>query len=1440
VYNLSFAARLNAPLDVAALEQSLNEIVNRHEVLRTTFATVDGQPVQVIALDLILSLPVVDLRELPETEQETELRQLAIEEAQRPFDLARGPLLRLILLQLGEEEYVVLFTMHHIVSDAWSMGIFIREIAVLYQAFSTGRPSPLPELPIQYADFAVWQRERFQDEMLETQLAYWKQQLGDRLPVLELPIDRPRPAIQSHRGAHHPLALPKSLTDSLNALSRQEEVTVFMTLLAAFKALLHRYTGQDDIVVGSPIAGHNRAEIEELIGFFINTLVLRTDLSGDPTFRELLGRVREVALGAYTHQDLPFERLVDELQPERDLSLNPLFQVMFQLLNAPMSTLELPDLSLNPLEIDNEIARFDLALFMIDANGLKGWMEYNTDLFDADTIAQMARHFQTLLEGIVADPDQRLSELPLLSAAECHQLLVEWNDTQADYPKDVCIHQLFEAQVERTPDAVAVVYEDQQLTYRELNRRANQLAHHVRTLGVRPEVSVGMFMERSLELVVGLLGILKAGGVYVPFDPTYPKARLTLMLEDTQASVLLTQERLVKRLPECSAKIVCLDTDWGVIAQESVENPINEVTTDHLAYVIYTSGSTGTPKGVMVEHRGLRNLAEVQAQTLDVAEGSRVLQLVTFSFDASLWDVFMALLTGGTLYVATPESRLPGPALIQLLRDQAITTVTLPPSVLAALPAEELPALRTITVTGEACPADIVARWAPGRRFFNGYGPTEATIGATIGACTADGRKPTIGRPFANVNIYLLDAHLQPVPIGVPGELYIAGVSLARGYLNDPGLTAEKFIPNPFSDEPGTRLYKTGDLARYRPDGQIEFLGRTDHQVKIRGFRIELEEIEAVLDQHPAVREAVVLTREDAPGGKRLVAYVVSNQEQAPMPGELRSFLKEKLPDYMVPSAFVMLDALPLTPNGKVDRRALPKPVRISPEVEKSFVAPRTPTEEKLAEIWAQVLGVEQVSIHDNFFELGGHSLLIPQLILRVREAFQMELPLRYLFEAPTVAELAQALDVIQQEGPPTTIDAMTTTELSAEVALDPIIHPEVVPDEVEHVTEPAHIFLTGATGFLGAFLLHELLQQTQADIYCLIRSANEEQGKKRLQANLESYSLWDENLSSRIIPVVGDLSQPLLGLSAHQFQTLARKIDVIYHNGAWVNLIYSYDVLKAPNVLGTQEVLRLASQTKVKPVHYVSTIGVFPLGHYPDDKVVREQDDLDHGGVLYDGYSQSKWVAEKLVRLARSRGLPVCIYRPGRITGHSQTGAWNTNDFPCRMVKGCIQLGSIPDLDIGEAEVDLTPVNYVSRAIVHLSKQTELIGKTFHLVNPHPLHPDKVVAWIRSLGLPIRQISYDDWREELINLPESSMENALLPLLPLLIEQISEERIKRPQFDCQNTFDELEGTSITCPPVDAELLNTYFSYFIRSGFLEVPQPDGELRHSSKETPEAK
>ncbi|HEY0169967.1 MAG TPA: amino acid adenylation domain-containing protein [Pyrinomonadaceae bacterium] len=1022
-YNIAGVLRMEGRLDAAALGRSLDEIVRRHESLRTSFASVGGSPVQVIAPACHLALGVEELTALAADEREAELRRLAREEAARPFDLRESPLMRARLLRLSGEEHVLLLTMHHIVSDGWSLGVFARELAALYGAFTEGRPSPLPELAVQYADYAAWQRERLAGEVIDTQLDYWRRQLGGDLPMLELAAGRPRPAARKLRGATQTFGLSAGLREELKALAREEDATLFMALVGAFKALLWRYTGQGDILVGTPVAGRTRAEVEPLIGCFINTLVLRTRLDAGLSFRGLLRRVRETALGAYAHQEVPFERVVEELHPERSLDQSPLFQVMFTMQNAPTRPPELPGLKLSLIEVDDEVARFDLSLEVAETpDGMRGMLHYDTDLFDAESVARMAVHLQTLLEGAAARPDTPVSRLPLLTEGELRLLLGEWNATAADYPRDSSVHELFERQAEETPEAVALVFGEGQLTYAELNRRANQLARHLITLGVGPEVRVGIMLERSPEMVVGLLGILKAGGAYVPLDPAYPHERLAFMTDDASVSIIVTLERHSDAA--FAPLIVCLDADWPAISGGDADNPPPGSAAEHLAYVMYTSGSTGVPKGVGVAHRAVARLVK-GANYADFSRDDIILQLAPLGFDASTVEIWGALLNGARLVLPPQEDSASLEAIGAHVRRHRVTKLWLTAGLFHLMVdyrLEDLRGLEQILAGGDVLSpphVERVVRELGGCRMTNCYGPTENTTFTTchdVGPDECAGSVP-IGTPISNTRVYVLDEGRTPVAVGVVGELYAGGDGLARGYLNRPALTAEKFVPDPFSGEPGARLYRTGDLARRRADGVIEFVGRGDQQVKVRGYRIELEEIKSALGKHTAVRECLVVVREDAPGDKRVVAYLTPARVETPNAAELRHHLREKLPEYMVPSAFVWLEEFPLTANAKVDREALPAPEHPVGERQSAYTPPRTPVEEALAGIWADVLGVEQVGVHDNFFELGGHSLLATQVVTRVRESLRADVSLRQFFESPVIAELASLIEPLMADG---------------------------------------------------------------------------------------------------------------------------------------------------------------------------------------------------------------------------------------------------------------------------------------------------------------------------------------------------------------------------------------------------------------------------------------
>ncbi|OYD97947.1 non-ribosomal peptide synthetase [Nostoc sp. 'Peltigera membranacea cyanobiont' 210A] len=1020
-YNESRTIHLRGTGNLLAVRKAVQEIINRHEALRTTFSP-EGDN-QLIHPTLTIDIPVSDFSTLEKSQRETQLSELLAREAQQIFHLEKGPLLNCRIVKLQEDHHLVILTNHHIVADGWSISILLRELAAIYSAECQGIASQLPQ-PMKWSEYALWQVQMQQSPEMAKAEAYWLSQFASSVPVLELPTDRTRPPIFSYTGARENLILDSTLYNSLKSLSVQRGYTLFTILLTAFITLLQRLTNQQDIVVGIASAGQSAIAGEYLVGHCVNLLPIRSQVVGNPRFTEYLSSIQQVLLDAYEYQIYPFIKLIENLKLPRDPSRTPLFTTGFNLDKAPLVSKSLKqefeiaknatsatklDINLNILQTDSEL--------VIE-------LEYNTDLFDTQTIQRWLGHYVTLLEGVVANPEQPLAELPILTQTQQHQLLVEWNNTQTDYPGEYCIHELFEAQVERclttshcvsTPDAIAVTFEDQHLSYRELNNRANQLAHYLRSLGVKPEVLVGICVERSLEMVVGLLAILKAGGAYLPLDPGYPQERLAFMLADAQVLVLLTQQRLVKDLPQNQAQVICLDYDTQAqMLEQNQENLVSGVQPSNLAYVIYTSGSTGKPKGVMNSHQALSNRLLWMQDAYELTANDRVLQKTPFSFDVSVWEFFWPLFTGARLVLAKPGGHQDSTYLIELITFEKITTLHFVPSMLQVFLEEpRLPkcsSIKRVICSGEALSFELQEKFFTrlDAQLYNLYGPTEAAIDVTFWNCQRDSKMPIvpIGRPIANTRIYILDKYLHPVPIGVPGELHIGGVGLARGYLHRPDLSNEKFIPSPFA--PGERLYKTGDLARYRGDGNIEFLGRIDYQVKIRGFRIELGEIEARLNQHPKVREGVVVTWDDDLTDKRLIAYVIPQSDQELTVIELRSFLKDKLPEYMIPSAFVLLETLPLTPNGKLDRRSLPAPETLRPELEAVYVMPQTEIEQTIATIWQKFINIEKIGIHDNFFELGGHSLLLVKVNNQLREIFKIDLSMLDMFRYPTISSLAE------------------------------------------------------------------------------------------------------------------------------------------------------------------------------------------------------------------------------------------------------------------------------------------------------------------------------------------------------------------------------------------------------------------------------------------------
>nr|VFK28488.1 MAG: amino acid adenylation domain-containing protein [Candidatus Kentron sp. MB]VFK32876.1 MAG: amino acid adenylation domain-containing protein [Candidatus Kentron sp. MB]VFK75925.1 MAG: amino acid adenylation domain-containing protein [Candidatus Kentron sp. MB] len=1023
-YNVALTMRIGSRLDISALRTAFETLVARHAALRTTFSEQNGKPVQVIHGYREIYFEEFDAS----GDTEEGLHRRVTEMHRRPFDLEQGPLLRVSLFRHGPKDYVLLISAHHIVSDGWSLWLLMLELLSLYPSQKIGRTLTLPPLPWQYQDFVHWQAELLAGPEGERLWDYWRQRLSGKLPVLHLPTDRPRPPMQTNNGAVVTFVLPAILTEELKEQAQRSGATLYMILLAAFQVLLHRYTGENDILVGSPSAGRDRGEFEGIFGYFVNPIALRANLEGNPTFLAFLDQVRQTALEGLAHQNYPFPLLVERLKPVRDANRFPIFQVIFALHKPHQdeelsifwsggedenASVERDGLLLTPFKIVQQEGLYDLVVELVEERQLLfGSFKYNTDLFKARTITRMAGHFRRLLEGIVAQPSMPIAQLPLLTDAERQRMLVDWNDTEAPYPRDTCIHELFEEQAAKRPGAVAVVFEDQEVTYGEINIRANRLAHRLRALGVGPEVLVGILVEQSVEMVVGLVAILKAGGAYVPLDPEYPAERLAFMAKDTGLAVLLCHEATRGRAPKCSASIIELDSELASIAEESPDNPIRLASPDNLAYVIYTSGSTGKPKGVGIEHKNLANLIAWHCRNFSLTPKDRCTQVASLSFDAAVWEIWPVLTKGAILYPVSRITASDPSAIKEWIVSRDITICFLPTPLAQIVVSEEWSAfgsLRFLLTGGD----QFKTRIPPDLPFHvvNNYGPTENTVVTTTGCIEPGISLPPIGAPISNTRVYLLDAQMNPVPIGVVGELYIGGAGIARGYLGRPELTAEKFIPDPFSDNLDARLYRSGDLCRWLPNGTLEFLDRIDQRVKIRGLRIELGEIESVLTEHPAIQQAVVIVWERHPNDKRLVAYYVQEQEETPAPGKLRHFMEEQLPPYMVPAEFVLLKSIPLTPNGKIDRGRLPTPDPFQRNVEEEFIAPRTQAEKTLAGIWNDLLGHENIGIHDNFFDLGGHSLLIVQVQARLREHFSPAPNITDIFQYPTIRTLANFLE---------------------------------------------------------------------------------------------------------------------------------------------------------------------------------------------------------------------------------------------------------------------------------------------------------------------------------------------------------------------------------------------------------------------------------------------
>ncbi len=1414
---LKLSGRLNLP----ALREAFQGVVRRHEALRARMLF--DEDAQHITDEDAPPLACVDVAA-------ADAGRWIAEETRRPFDLER-PLARASVLRLSDEEHLIVLSAHGLIADRRSLHLAVSEMGAIYTADLQGVNASLePVMPLRDYSEALMRHEQAPE--YQRAAAYWSEHYSDGIPQIDLPSTHPRPAIKSYEGSRLVLPLEPALLRGLEAWSAQHGSTIFMTLLGAFNIFVHRLTGEDDMVVG--IFGRGAPLLtggERLIANASNAIPLRMQVDAGMTFPACVESLRKGLLDALDHQDVPFASLIRTLSPRRDQSRSPIFTFAFDI-EPPLSSPQFQGLAAAWMTPPTQHARYDLQLTVVEAGStFQLQCDYSTDLFDAPTMRRFVRNFKVLLEGIVASPDALVSALPVLSAAERTQIVDEWNQTRTDYPRDRCVHQLFEEQAKRTPEAVAVVFEDRSLTYAQLNRRANQIANRLRRMGVGPESCVGVCALRSLEVIVAFLAVIKAGGAYMPLDPTYPRERLALMVNETGAPVVLAQDKLVDRVTGLGPEVLALDSEVDAFAGESEEDPPNLTTSRNLVYVIYTSGSTGRPKGVRVEHRGVVRLV-MNTNFVELSPRDVMLQFCAFTFDVATFEIWGALLHGAQL-VMGPAHMPSLEELAQLIARSGVTVAWLTSGLFHQMVDNQLHNLtrvRQFLAGGDVLSPPHVRRVLelPGeRRMINGYGPTENT---TFTACyvmtdpSQVGSSVSIGRPIANSTIYILDANLEPVPIGVPGELLTGGDGVARGYLGQPELTAERFIKDPFSAEEDARLYRTGDLARFLPDGTIEFLGRTDRQVKIRGYRIELEEVEVVLGRHPGVQSVTVIVREDVPGDKRLVAYLVPRATPAPTVLELRGFLAESIPPYMIPSAFVILDALPLTSAGKVNRRALPAPDEGNrAQLARAYTPPETPMQEVLARIWADALGVERVGIHDDFFDLGGHSLLLTPLLLRVRQFFQVKLALSDFFASPTIAAMARLIADAHQTETSQPRSSLHDPDGNVAQARFQMLDRDAELEEALRPTGPTvalqpfkRMLMTGATGYVGTHILRNLLDSTDQDVRCLIRSKTPEEGKQKLLRRLAGMDLLRETDAARIIPVSGDVSLPRFGLDDQAYKELAGTADAVLHCAAFVNFIYPYEALKKTNVDGMREVIRFAFEVQTKPLHFVSSTGIWPMGRH---RAFTEETSIDHGVLLNLGYDESKWVQEKMLMQAQARGLPAIIYRPGEVSGHSETGRINADEhFAFALLKGCLQLKAFPPIN---CFIDLSPVDYVGQVIAHIAQQPERLGGVFHITNPGPMHSTEVFAWFQSRGYTFDVISVEEWLARLLG-SEDFMRNALYPYMALL-EEFREENFQLPKYECHRTVEAMHGSGLGCPPVDGRLLGRYTDFLVSTGFLPTP-----------------
>ncbi|MCG8418554.1 MAG: amino acid adenylation domain-containing protein [Proteobacteria bacterium] len=1446
LYNQSVTVTSSGPISATALERALQYLVVRHQVLRSTIHLDDsGQPHQIIGEPRGLHLPVVDLRLLQSAqEREDEARRCAREMLRKPFRIAEDLMMRGLLVHIDADTSRLYLAFHHIASDGRSIaGILRRELPAVYACFASGREPDLAAPSIQYADYAVWQRRVLAQTDLSVRLMYW-QKILDGAEQSHLPGDRPRPPQPRFQGRSHYIQLPARLWHAVQSVARQNRATPFVTLLSAFLTLVHRYTGKSDLLVGTIHDERNHPALADVFGHFANPLPLRAELSGHLTFTEVLDRVTLILHGAQRNE-LPLDVLVHQLNRERS-QRTPLVSLMFAMI-PPCP--EVGDGWLfDQCDLDSGTSKFDLTVSVEQWLGsARVRFEYDTDLFDAETIERLAGHYQTLIENAVADPRRPVKAIEYIPAAEMEQLM-GWGDIRAEFPVEETIHQRFAAQARRTPDAIAVVDGDgrRSLTYGQLDAVSSQLARYLQSRGIGPATTVGLCMERGVDLVAAILAILKAGAIYVPLDTHYPAARLSFIIDDAAVTLVVTHSSLLSRL-DTTVTTLCVDREWDALGPYPHTAPPVETGPDSAAYIIYTSGSTGRPKGVVVNHANVVRLLAATDECFQFDDRDVWCLFHSINFDFSVWELFGALLYGGRLVVVPhATSRIPD-AFYRLLCQHGVTVLCQTPSAFHQLSlAEEHVAgdcglrLRYVIFGGEALEPSALRPFFERHsdrvaEFINMYGITETTVHVTYRpirrADVEVAGVSSIGRPIADLEVRLLDQYQQPVPIGIPGEIHVGGAGLATGYLNLPDLTAERFVPHPMAPDSGRRLYRSGDLARYLANGDMQYLGRLDHQVKIRGFRIELGEIERALVAHPAISEAVVVCVADSETDKRLWAYVVA-REQNIAHGDLRAFLASRLPDYMLPAGFVAMAALPLTAHGKVDRGALPPPAAETRLSATGNEQPETEYERRLCELWAGHLRVDGIGVSDDFFSLGGHSMLGVSLCFDIQQRFDLPLDtagylLRGLLQHSNIRRYAAWLTEFVRHHKE--LPDREQVDFFAEAQLDPSI--EIASATAHEAGQFSDVLLTGATGFLGAGLLQTLLRRTAARIHCLVRARDLARAWARLDKAMDEFPLStpDPSWKDRIIPIPGDLSQPLLGLSRPEFDAVAGSVDLILHNGARVNFVYPYSALRDVNVGGTEEIIRLASLGRATPVHYISTLSVPASLQFQGVTQVGEDDPVTDPTDMYNGYLESKWVSEQMLLAAHRQGLPVSIYRPKDVSGHSATGRWRVRGgFLPSILHAMADLGAAP---VNFLCIDMQPVDHVSEAIVHMVSTQEATGTIYHLTNSWADGLERVIQRMGAAGYPIERCAYDDWCERLKRYVIERPDAPISPFAPLYLEQIDRGIAviethfagRLPQFDNRNTRQAMAGAGLPHAPMDDALIDLYIAHFVDSGFFPSP-----------------